>query len=124
VTKFDDQDQDGVHDPGEPGLAGWTINVVDAGMNVLPVVTGAQGTTCTGVPAPAVYTAFEVPQAGWTQTFPPAPGSHFFGIECGQLVNIEFGNRSNVTRTPTLTATASLTPTRTRTPTLKVPPID
>lgn len=116
VTKFDDRDGDGVQDAGEPGLAGWTIHLVDGGMNVVPVVTGAQGTTCTGVPAPAVYTASEVPQAGWSQTFPPPPGTHFFGIECGQLVNLAFGNRQLAARTPTATAT------RTRTP--KVPPVD
>ena len=122
VTKFNDLDGDGTPDAGEPGLAGWTINVVDAGMHVVPVVTGAQGTTCTGVPAPAVYTAFEVPQGAWTQTYPPPPGTHVFGIECGQLVNIAFGNMQIGVPTPTRTATA--TATRTATRTSNIPPID
>lgn len=122
VTKFHDRDGDGVQDANEAGLAGWTINLVDGGMHVVPVVTGAQGTTCTGVPAPAVYTAAEVLQGGWTQTFPPPPGTHFFGIECGQLVNIAFGNMQIGMSTPTRTATA--TATRTATRTSNIPPND
>ena len=89
VSKFDDQDRDGVHDPGEPGLGGWVIHVTDAGMNVVATITtGAGGTFCSGVPAPGSYTVSEVAQAGWTQTYPPAPGTHAIGIDCNQLVNV------------------------------------
>jgi Concanavalin A-like lectin/glucanases superfamily len=111
VTKFNDLDGDGALDPGETGLGGWTINVVDSSMNVVPIITGAQGTTCTGIPAPASYTAFEVPQGGWTQTFPPPPGTHVFFAECPQLINIAFGNMQ--VGVPTATRTATATATRT-----------
>jgi len=112
VFKFDDQDGNGVQGPGEGGLSGWTIQIVDQSMNVVASpVTGPQGATCIGLPAPAVYTAFELPQAGWTQTFPAGGAGQLFGVECGQLLNLTFGNMSNATRTPTRTATRTATRT-------------
>ena len=115
MFKFEDRDGDGVHDPGEPNLAGWTIHVVDPNMNVITMITGAQGSFCIGIPAPLTYTVSEVAQPGWTQTFPPPPGSHVFAAQCGQLVNVEFGNMPNAPSTPTRTATATATRTATRT---------
>jgi hypothetical protein len=119
VFKFDDQDGDGFRDPSEPGLAGWTIHVTNPNMNVITMNTGVQGSFCIGVPAPVAYTVSEVPQNGWTQTFPSPPGTHNIFIECGQPLNIQFGNQS-ATRTATATATATRTATRTS----NVPPVD
>jgi hypothetical protein len=111
VFKFNDSDGDGVHDPGEAGLEGWTINVFDQSMNlVTSATTGVGGFSCFGIQAPAVYTALEVPQFGWTQTFPAPPGAHFFGVECGQLVDLAFGNTMG-TPTPVPTATRTRTAT-------------
>ena len=119
MTKFEDQDHDGLHDPGEPDIAGWLIHIADPGANIIAtLITGVQG--CTGVPGQAAYTVSEVLQTGWTQTFPPAPGTHTVFVECGQLVNLEFGNFENPISTPTRTPTG--TPTRTPTKTPKVPP--
>ena len=121
VLKFNDQDHDGFHDPGEPSIAGWLIDIADPGGNIIStLITGIQG--CTGVPASTTYTVSEVLQNGWTQTFPPAPGTHTVFVECGQLVNLEFGNFENPISTPTRTPTA--TPTRAPTNTPKVPPPD
>lgn len=115
VLKFNDINGNGTQDTGESGLAGWNIEITDLKGNVVAfITTGAGGTFCTGVPASTTYTVFEVPQAGWTQTFPPAPGIHTVFVECGQLVNLEFGNFQNPTATPTRT------PTKTKTP--NVPP--
>jgi len=117
LTKFNDVNGNGVQDAGEPGLAGWNIEITDPiGSVVAFVATGAAGTVCTGVPGAAPYTVFELPQAGWTQTFPPAPGLHSVFVECGQLLNLGFGNF----RSPSATST----PTRTPTNTPKVPPVD
>jgi hypothetical protein len=84
---------------------------------VMPIITGAQGTTCTGIPGNAAYTASEVLQGGWTQTFPPPPGTQNFFVECGQLLNIYFGNKDNTAPTATRTATRTSTATATRTAT-------
>ncbi len=126
VFKFNDLDRDGIHDAGEPGIAGWMINIaVTGGQIVSTVTTGAQGSICTGVGAPASYTISEVLQAGWTQTFPAPPGTHAIGIDCGQLVNLEFGNVLSAISTPTRSPTPSVTATvRTPTHTSKVPPPD
>jgi len=135
VFKFNDFDGDGMQDPGEPGLGGWTFQLLDAGLNVVStVMTFPGGGICTVIPANAVYTLVEIAQVGWTQTFPPPPGTHFFGVECGQpLVNFTFGNRDDAVPTPnatptppatpvpTATAPTTLTPTRTRT---RTPTVD
>jgi uncharacterized repeat protein (TIGR01451 family) len=93
VKKFHDKDGDGVQDPGEPGLPGWTINIKNAGGNVVATLTtGPQGTLCTGVPAPATYTVSEVLQAGWTPTAPPT-GTQTVTVTPSKLVNLSFGNK-------------------------------
>jgi len=116
VFKFLDRDGDGVHDGNEPGLAGWTINAVAPGMNPIVLNTSAGGGICTGVPAPFTYTVTEVLPAGWTQTYPPPPGTHVVAIQCGQLVNLEFGNVELGPPTPTRTHTPTRTP--------NIPPVD
>ena len=78
---------------------------------VTTLITGVQG--CTGIPGAATYTFSEVLQNGWTQTF-PASGTYNLFVECGEVLNLEFGNFEN----PTVTAT----PTRTATRTPNIPP--
>ena len=97
VTKFKDQNGNGTHDPNEPSLAGWPIVVTDVSGNPVPgspFITGANGTICFLVPAPATYTISEVLQPGWIQTFPPSPGTHTVSVSPDQSVNLSFGNRS------------------------------
>ncbi len=126
VTKFWDLNGNGQNN-GEPGLSGWTIQFLDSssGALVSSVVTGPSGTICAGIPAPATYNVQEVLQGGCVQTFPPPPGIHALSLTCGQLVNIEFGNRCPLpTLTPTSTPTPTPSRTPTRTPTSKAPPPD
>ncbi len=93
VLKFDDKNGNGLQDQGEPGLPNWTVEIRDASGNVIATLTtGSSGSFCTGVPAPATYTVSEVPQPGWTQTFPSTPGTHTVTVASGQLVNLNFGN--------------------------------
>lgn len=98
VTKFNDLNGNGVQDPGEPQMQGWTIQIKDPSGNVVgTITTGTLGTppTCVSVPAPATYTVSEVLQAGWIQTAPTPvpPGTHTVTVSSGQLVNLSFGNR-------------------------------
>ena len=119
MAKFEDRDHDGVHDPGEPTLGGWLVHIADSSGNIVfTLTTGLQ--ECTSVSAAVTYIVSEVPQGGWTETFPPAPGTHTVSVECGQLLNLEFGNFQNPISTPTRTPTRTPTHTATRTP--KVPP--
>jgi hypothetical protein len=92
--KFEDLDGDGVQDPGELGLAGWTINL--AGPVVGATVTGPGGSySFTNLPA-GVYTVSEVLQPGWIQTAPAPipPGTHVINLLVGQdVTGIDFANQ-------------------------------
>jgi hypothetical protein len=94
--KYNDLDGDGQRDPGEPGLAGWTIFLDrDADGALDPdetsTTTDADGRySFTGL-LPGAYTVAEVQQAGWTQTSPVStvPGSGSGVSTTGSQVNME-----------------------------------
>jgi hypothetical protein len=91
--KFNDLNGNGARDPGEPGLANWTIKITDSSGNTQTVTTDSQGNYSFTVPAPGTYTLSEVLQSGWTQTA-PSSGSYTVSVLPGQLVNNrDFGNK-------------------------------
>ena len=105
--KWHDANADGVQQPGEPGLAGWQIEVTDAAGNLVGTATTDQfGYYCVIVPAPGpgappvTYTISEAHQAGWNQTFPSTPGTHTVTISPGPPLSFSppgpynFGNRT------------------------------
>lgn len=91
-AKWNDLNANGAHDPGEPGLAGWTLQLVDAAGNVFATaVTDANGHyTFPSVP-PGTYTVVEVQQAGWSQTAPPG-GSYTVTVDGQTIDGLSFGN--------------------------------
>lgn len=97
--KFNDIDGDGIQDPGEAGLPGWTIEVQLPNGSTVTTVTGAHGRYCIDVPAGTAgggtnYTVSEVMQSGWQQTHPAAPGTYTLSLPQGESANgINFGNR-------------------------------
>ena len=96
VTKFMDQNGNGIQDANEHGLAGWQIVVTDVSGNPVPgspFITGPNGTNCFVVPAPATYTISEVLQPGWIQTAPGAPGTYTVPVVPSGSVNLSFGNQ-------------------------------
>ncbi|MGZ5484106.1 MAG: SdrD B-like domain-containing protein, partial [Pyrinomonadaceae bacterium] len=90
-VKFEDLNGNGVRDVGEPGLANWTIKIIDQNNNTYTVTTDAQGNYSFTVPAPASYTVAEALLSGWTQTAPPS-GSYLVSVAANQSVNLLFGN--------------------------------
>jgi cysteine-rich repeat protein len=72
VFKINDLNGNGIRDPGEPGLPGWTVTISSAG----PPPFTASGTTAGGglasfYPVPlGDYSVTETPQAGWVATGP------------------------------------------------------
>ncbi len=64
---WDDQDQDGIQDGGEPGLAGWTVNLSDCSDNLLATTTtDANGFYLFSGLDCGCYEVEVVPMAGWT----------------------------------------------------------
>ena len=75
--KFNDLTGDGVQDAGDPGLPGWTIDLLDAsGAIVATTVTDADGNYSFPDVGPGTYTVQEELQSGWIQTFPAPPGTY------------------------------------------------
>ena len=111
--KFEDIDNDGVKDAGEPGLAGWVIRAYsdtngDGALQVGESTIAASATTASGGTYslslnPGKYVVCEVAQGGFTQTAPAntkcsaivglAPGGWAISLSSGQTeVNNDFGN--------------------------------
>ena len=107
--KWNDLNGDGVHDPDEPGLNGWTIQLVDleAGQDVEDTqITHDMDLNNDGVIDPVTerglywfkdllpgeYDVLEVPQDGWVQTFPDLV-FHAATLAVGDIVEgLDFGN--------------------------------
>lgn len=95
--KYHDLDGDGVKDPAEPGLSGWTI-FIDSNSDDLfnageaSQLTGVNGDyTFTGLQT-GTYRLREVPQAGWMQTS-ANPADITVDASGLSFTGIDFGNR-------------------------------
>ncbi|MBP1686033.1 MAG: Cna domain protein, partial [Deltaproteobacteria bacterium] len=103
ATVFDDLNGDGVQDADEPGLGGWTVEVLNGNGAVI-----TSGTTDAGgffsvlvrqEQLPIGLNTFglrEAPQGGWTPTAPGASGYTGIPISLGAVVQGTFGNFQNV----------------------------
>jgi|GEM_PF-4380748 len=94
-VKFEDKDGDGIQDPGEAGMVGWTIVLTDAAGNAIAtVVTGTNGQYCFKGLALGSYVVSEVGQAGWTQTYPAQSGTYTIDltIDKPDVKPVSFGN--------------------------------
>ncbi|OGH31288.1 MAG: hypothetical protein A3I54_01035 [Candidatus Levybacteria bacterium RIFCSPLOWO2_02_FULL_41_11] len=89
--KFNDLNGDGVKDQGEPGLAGWTINLGGDGND--SATTNNDGNYEFTNLGPGSYAIAEEQQAGWAQTAPTG-GSYSVDALSGQDVSeLDFGNQ-------------------------------
>ncbi|MCS6806449.1 MAG: LamG domain-containing protein [Blastocatellia bacterium] len=90
--KWNDANGDGVINPGETGLSGWTIQLSGPVSGTTTTATGGTYRFC-GL-FPGTYTVSEALQPGWVQTFPPAPGTYTLTLVSAQIAaNRNFGNR-------------------------------
>jgi hypothetical protein len=92
---YNDLNKDGVQESGEPGLAGWTVDVFDSSNNLAgSAVTDANGNyTVLNIGPGSSFTLSEVVQSGWTQTAPSNPSYYTFTTTSGvNVVGGVFGN--------------------------------
>jgi hypothetical protein len=96
-TKYNDLNGDGVKDLGEPGLAGWTINVSGGTYyGATSAVTDSLGAYSIDSVFTGTHTVSEVAQAGWTQTTAAIPTIN--GVS-GNLINTTGKNFGNFDQT-------------------------
>lgn len=93
--KFLDRDGDGVQDPGETGLASWTVQLLNSGGQVIASTqTAADGSYSFTNLSPGLYTIQTQPQNGWTTTGGPAGGTVLVGS--GGSYGADFGGFENL----------------------------
>jgi len=90
-VKYNDLNGNGNKDPGEPGLAGWTIKLMGAVNDT--AVTGPDGSYIFAGLGYGTYTLQEEPQAKWTAK-EPASGSYSVTLNPANrfAVGKDFGN--------------------------------
>ncbi|MCA9212653.1 MAG: proprotein convertase P-domain-containing protein, partial [Planctomycetales bacterium] len=70
-VKFNDQNEDGLYDASEPGLEGWTINLLDTDGDIVDSqITNSDGEYTFSDVDPGSYRVVEEAQDYWTQTTP------------------------------------------------------
>jgi protocatechuate 3,4-dioxygenase beta subunit len=97
---FNDLNGDGELKAGEPGLPGWTIDLVDqaTGAIVAETTSGAGGQYSFTDAYPGSYTIAEKQRTGWSQTAPAAPGTYsVFAFNNQSISGQNFGNFQTVT---------------------------
>ncbi len=96
---YNDANGNGTLDGGEPGLAGWTVDLLNASNSVVDTATtDSNGTYSFTSIAPGSYTVAEVLQPGYVQTSPPAAGTYAITLSTGQIIdNLDFGDFQTVT---------------------------
>lgn len=92
-TKFNDLDGDGVKEVGEPGLAGWTINVTGTAYGANSAVTDANGDYSIDSLGGGGHTLGESGPSGWQQTL---AGGGFSGVFGTDVSGKNFGNFEQV----------------------------
>ncbi len=97
-SKWNDLNQNGLWDTGEPALADWTIYLDSNNNGQLDegersTVTDVNGEYTFEFLQAGTYTVAEVVQPGWVQTYPSSSEPHTVEVEGGEVIpGINFGN--------------------------------
>lgn len=97
-TKYNDLNGDGVREPGESGLGGWTIRLLYNATVVATTTTASDGSYAFQLNADTLpisagtYAVDEVGQPGWVQSAAPQPFGVGFGAGDTQFSGKDFGN--------------------------------
>ena len=89
-TVFDDENGDGQQQASDPGLSGWTVQLLDSSSQVVATTqTATDGSYSFSNLLPGTYTVQEVLQSGWTQTAGPTEN---LIVDPGLNSTADFGN--------------------------------
>jgi hypothetical protein len=91
-TKFEDRDFNGLQSDGEIGLQGWTIKLMQNGIEILNTTTDGRGAYCFLNLLPGTYEIAEESVTGWNQTA-PGGGRHWVTLTDKPAQRLDFGNR-------------------------------
>ncbi len=91
---YDDANDSGTLSSGDPGLAGWTIELTNTATSArYTTTTGTNGLYSVSGVAVGTYTLSEVVQQGFSETQPVSPGTYSLTLSSGQTVtNENFGD--------------------------------
>jgi hypothetical protein len=89
--KFEDLDGDGFWTEGEPGIAGWTIRLLQNGTELSNTATDTQGTYSFDNLQSDIYEVKEDTLPGWNQTT-PGSGSYIVRLTDKSAYRLDFGN--------------------------------
>ena len=93
--KFNDLNSNVVKDVGESGVPDWTIELLQDGNIIETTTTEADGSYSFDYLGAGTYTVSEVPQAGWTQTYPTG-NVHTVSLSDKSSTGNDFGNHQLV----------------------------
>ena len=100
---YNDLNGNGTLDPGDPGLKGWTVDLLLGGKIVETTTTDSSGDYSFSDLGPGTYKVKEVVPSGWLQTAPTAPGTYKVAATSGtDATGLIFGNYQYVTYSGTV----------------------
>ena len=100
--KWNDGNKNGNWDGGEPGIGGWTIQLLNAeGGLIASTNTDASGAYRFDNLDAGTYIVAEGQEEGWTQTFPSGDGRHVVALVEASVTGVNFGNYRPIEQPPT-----------------------
>ncbi len=93
--KLSDVNSNGIKDAGESGVPDWTIELLQGGNTIETTATGNDGSYSFNYLGAGTYTVREVPQVGWTQTYPTG-NVHTVALSDKISAGNDFGNHQLV----------------------------
>ncbi len=96
---YNDLNGNGVNDPGEPGLSGWTVSLKTvAGDTVATTTSDSKGDYSFTVNNPGTYLIVETTQPGWILTEPTSIVYTETVTNGTNLTGLDFGNYKTTER--------------------------
>jgi SdrD B-like domain len=99
---YNDLNGNGVPDPGEPGLAGSTVDLLNSANTIISSTTSdANGDYSFSISSSGSFTLEEIVPGGFFQTQPGPPGTYSFTTTSGiNILGEDFGDEQGTAPSP------------------------